>query len=151
MEIFKNHRDNYRWNLIVIPEYYTSYSATPLGFLLLWQKHHDQKSNREERIYSDHTSTSHSVIEGSRNRNSSRARTWRQEHRPRRRMLLASLCDFLILLSYRTQDHQPRESTTYSGLDPSLLITNWESALQLISWRHFLNWSFFLSNDSNLC
>jgi hypothetical protein len=36
----------------------------------------------------------------------------------------------LSLLSYRTQDHQPRNGTTHHG--PShQLITNWENALQL--------------------
>jgi hypothetical protein len=30
----------------------------------------------------------------------------------------------LNLLSYRTQDHQPRDGTTYNGLGPPPLITN---------------------------
>jgi hypothetical protein len=36
---------------------------------------------------------------------------------------------FLSLLSYRTQDHQPRDSTSHKELSP--LITNGENALQL--------------------
>jgi hypothetical protein len=35
----------------------------------------------------------------------------------------------LILLSYRTQDYQPRDGPTHKG--PFPLITNWENALQL--------------------
>jgi len=37
----------------------------------------------------------------------------------------------LSLLSYRTQDHQPRDGTTHNGLGPPTLITSWENALQL--------------------
>jgi hypothetical protein len=35
----------------------------------------------------------------------------------------------LSLLSYRTQDYQPRDGITHKG--PSPLTTNWENALQL--------------------
>jgi hypothetical protein len=35
----------------------------------------------------------------------------------------------LSLLSYRTQDYQPRDGTTHKG--PYPLVTNWENALQL--------------------
>jgi hypothetical protein len=41
-------------------------------------KHHDQKQVGEERVYSAYSSTLSSIIEGSQDRNSSRARTWRQ-------------------------------------------------------------------------
>jgi hypothetical protein len=34
----------------------------------------------------------------------------------------------LILLSYKTQDYQPRDATTHKG--PFPVITNWEDALQ---------------------
>jgi hypothetical protein len=37
----------------------------------------------------------------------------------------------LSLLSYRTQDYQPRDSTTRNGPPPHPLITNWENAIQL--------------------
>jgi len=37
----------------------------------------------------------------------------------------------LSLLSYRIQDHQPRDGPTHNGLAPPTLITNWENALQL--------------------
>jgi hypothetical protein len=35
----------------------------------------------------------------------------------------------LSLVSYRTQDYQPRDGPTHKG--PFPLITNWENALQL--------------------
>jgi hypothetical protein len=37
----------------------------------------------------------------------------------------------LSLLSYRTQDHQPRDGPTHNGLGPPSLITNLENALEL--------------------
>ena len=42
-----------------------------------------------------------------------------------------ALHGLLILLSHKTQDHQPRDGSTHNGLGPSLLITNEENALQL--------------------
>ena len=54
--------------------------------------------------------------------------------------LLASLPG---LLSYRTQNHQPRDSTTHNALGPphQLLIKKmqYRLAYSLILWRHFLN------------
>jgi hypothetical protein len=69
-----------------------------------------------------------SLKEGSQDRNSHRAGTWRQElmYRPWRvaTYWLASPGLF-SLLSYRTQDHQPRDGNTYNGLGPPPpLITN---------------------------
>jgi hypothetical protein len=60
-------------------------------------------------------------------------------------MLLTGL---LSLLSYRTQDYQPRDGTTHNEPSyPWLLIEkipyNW------ISWRHFPNWIFFLFDNSS--
>lgn len=43
------------------------------------KKHHDQKQHEEERVYSAYASTSLSIVEGSQNRNSDRAGTWKQE------------------------------------------------------------------------
>jgi hypothetical protein len=38
------------------------------------------------------------------------------------RVLLSAFTGLLSLLSYRTQDHQPRDGTTYNGLShPSLM------------------------------
>ena len=55
------------------------------------------------------------------------------------------------LLSYRTQNYQAGNSTTYHGLHSSinrhLLLACWEVILQ----RHFLNWELFLSDASSLC
>jgi len=40
------------------------------------------------------------------------------------------------LFSYRTQDHQPRDTITHHEWDPLPIIMNWENALQGISWKH---------------
>ena len=42
----------------------------------------------------------------------------------------------LSLLSYRTQDRQPRDGTTHSGLGPSPSITKKENALQVCLLPH---------------
>jgi hypothetical protein len=71
---------------------------------------------------------------GSQDWNSHRAGTWRQELRQRpwrdAAYWIASP-SLLSLLSYRTQDYQPRDGTTTMGLALPPLITNWENALQL--------------------
>jgi len=83
-----------------------------------------QKQGEEERVYSAYTSNIAVHHKGS----------WRQElmQRPRRDAAywLASP-GLLSLLSYRTQDHQPRDGTTHNGLGPPPLITNRANALQL--------------------
>ena len=60
----------------------------------------------------------------------------------------------LSLISYRTQDHQPRDATNHSGLGPSQksLIKNmrYRLAYSLSVQRHFLSWGS-LSDDSSLC
>jgi hypothetical protein len=47
------------------------------------------------------------------------------------------------LLSYRTQDHQPRDGTTRNGLGLTPSIANQENghrlAYSLMSWWHFLS------------
>ena len=85
------------------------------------KKHHDQKQGRKERVYWAYTSTSPFIIEGSQDRNSLRAGTWRQElvQRPRRGAAYwLAPHDLLSLLSYRTQDHQSRHNIIHSGLGP---------------------------------
>ena len=75
----------------------------------------------EERVYSAYTSTLLFITKGSQDRNSHRAGTWRQElmQRPWRDVpyWLASP-GLLSLLSYRTQDYQPRDDTTHNGSSP---------------------------------
>jgi hypothetical protein len=93
-----------------------------------------KKQVGEERVYSAYTSTWLFITKGSQHRNSHRTGTWRQElmQRPWRGAAywLASP-GLLSLLSYRTQDYQPRDGTTHNGLGPPSLITNWENAFQL--------------------
>jgi hypothetical protein len=55
----------------------------------------------------------------------------------------------LSLLSYRTQDYQPRDGTTHNGLGPPSLIEN--MPYSWISWRHFLKGGSFLCDNSSLC
>jgi hypothetical protein len=81
-----------------------------------------KKQVGEERVYSAYTSTLLFITKGSQDRNSHRAGTWRQElmmQRPRRDAAYwITSPSLLSLLSYRTQDCQPRDGTTHSGLDP---------------------------------
>jgi len=86
-----------------------------------------KKQVGKERVYLAFTSTSLFIIEESQDRNSSRAGTWRQElmQRPWRDVAYwLAPRDLLTLLSYRTQDHQLRDGTTYNGLDPPTSTTN---------------------------
>jgi hypothetical protein len=78
----------------------------------------------KERFYLAYTSTSLFIIEGCQGRNSNRPGTWRQElmERPRRDVYWLAH-GLLNLLSYRTQDHQTRDGTTYNGLGPTPSIT----------------------------
>ena len=87
-------------------------------------KHHDQRASWVERVYLAYTSALLFITKGSQDRSSNRAGTWRQELMQR----LWKDGDYWLashglysLLSYRTQDHQPREGW----------ITNRENASQL--------------------
>ena len=77
-----------------------------------------KKQVGEERVYSAYISTLLFITKGSQDRNSHRAGTWRQELIQRlwrgAAYWLASP-GLLILLSFRTQDHQPRDGTTHKG------------------------------------
>jgi hypothetical protein len=88
-----------------------------------------KKQVGEERVYSAYTSTLLLIIEGSQDRNSEQEtgarRSWYKSHGG---LLLTGL---LSLLSYRTQDHQPRDDTTHNRLGSPPLIINGENALQL--------------------
>jgi hypothetical protein len=77
-----------------------------------------KKQVEEKRVYSVYTSTLLFITKGSQNRNSHMAETWRQElmQRPwRDAAYWIASPGLLILLSYRTQDHQPRDGTTHNG------------------------------------
>jgi hypothetical protein len=87
----------------------------------------NEKAIWEEMVYLAYTSTLLFIIEGSQDRNSSRAGTWRQEmmQRPwKGAAYWLAPHGLLGLLSYRTQDHQPRDGTTHNGLGPPPSITN---------------------------
>ena len=91
-------------------------------------KHHDQTASWEKRICLTYTSASvesQEVSEGS--QELKMAGSWRQElmQRPWRGAAncLASY-GLLSLLSYRTQDHQPRDGTTHNRLGLPTSITN---------------------------
>jgi hypothetical protein len=86
-----------------------------------------KKQVGEERVYSAYTSTLLFITKGSQDRNSHRAGNWRQElkQRPwRGDAYWLALHGLLSLLSYRVQDYQPRDGTTYNVLGPPCLITN---------------------------
>jgi hypothetical protein len=76
-------------------------------------------------------------------------RSWCRDHG---RVLFTGL---LSLLSYRTQDQQPRYSTTHNGLDPPphRLPINKISFKLLWSLilRHFLSWGSVSSDDFSVC
>ena len=94
-----------------IMEHYP-YPLEVIGFLLLQQNTMPQKQVGEERVDLAYTSRSWSIIEGTKNRNSNRAGSWRQElmQRPWRGATYRfALHGLFSLLSYRTQDHQPRD------------------------------------------
>jgi hypothetical protein len=56
----------------------------------------------------------------------------------------------LSLLSYRSQDYQPRDGTTYNGSShPESLIE--KMPYSWISWRHFLKGGSFLCDNSSMC
>jgi hypothetical protein len=77
-----------------------------------------KKQVGEKRVYSAYTSTLLCITKGNQDRNSHRAGTWRQELIQR---LWRDVTYWLVspgvisLLSYRTQDCQPRDGTTHNG------------------------------------
>ena len=80
-----------------------------------------KKQVGEERVYSAYISTLLFITKGSQDRNSSRAGTWRQElmQRPwRGAAYWLTSSGLFSLLSYRTQDHQPRDGPTHKGPFP---------------------------------
>lgn len=80
------------------------------------------------------------IIEGSQDRNSNRAGTWRQELMQRPWSSAAhwlAPCGLVRLFSYRKQDHQTRDSTTHNELDPPHKKMTYSWILQ----RCFSQWS----------
>jgi len=73
---------------------------------------------REEKVYSAYTSTLLLISKGRWDRNSNRTGSWRKELRQRLWSGTAYCLAphvLLSLLSYRTQDHQPRNGAAHSG------------------------------------
>jgi hypothetical protein len=56
----------------------------------------------------------------------------------------------LSLLSYRTQDYQPRDGPIHKGPFPAWSLIE-KMPCSWISWRHFPNWCSFLCDNSSLC
>jgi hypothetical protein len=80
-----------------------------------------KKQVGEERFYLAYNSTFLFIIRGNQDRNSLRAGTWRQElmQKPWRDATYGlAPYDLHNLLSYRTYNHQTRDSITHNGLSP---------------------------------
>jgi len=81
-------------------------------------KHHDQEEVGEERVYSNLTSTLLFITKESQDWNSSRSGA-DAEAMEVSYLLPCFPClaspDLLSLLSYRNQDHQPKNGTTHNG------------------------------------
>jgi hypothetical protein len=110
-----------------------------------------KKQVGEERIYSAYTPTFLFITKGSQDRNSHRAGSWRQElmQKPWRVLLTGSWLD--SLMSYKTQDHQPRDGTSHNRLGPPQLITTWENVLQLDLMEAFLQLMLLPLMITSLC
>ena len=67
--------------------------------------------------------------------------------------LLTSFHGLLSLLSFRTQDLQPRDGTSHHALSHQSLIRKilYRLACSPILWRHFLSGGSLLSGDFGLC
>ena len=86
-------------------------SSVLVRITIAMMKHHGQKQVGEERVSLTHTSISYSISEGHQGKNSSSSKTWKHELMQRQ---WRGAADWLAhrglfsLLSYSTQDHQPR-------------------------------------------
>ena len=90
-----------------------------------------KKQVGEERVYLASSSILLFIIKGQ-DRNSNRAGAWRQELMHKSQEGTAYWCaspGLLSLLSYRTQDLDPRDDTTHDGLGPASSITNFKQCL----------------------
>jgi hypothetical protein len=117
------------------------------------QNNMTKKQVEEEKVYSAYTSILLFITKGSQDRNSHRAGTWRRELRQRPRRSVAywfASPGLLSLLSYRSQDYQPRDGTTHNGPShPGSLVE--KMPYSWISWRPFLKGGSFLCDNSSLC
>jgi hypothetical protein len=104
-------------------------------------KHSNEMKVGEERVYLAYMSTALFIPEGSQDRNSSRAGTWRQELMQRSwrdaAHWLASRGLF-SLLSNRIQEHKPKDGPIHNGLGPPPSITK-KIPYSWILWNYLLN------------
>lgn len=108
-------------------------------------KHHGQKPAEGKRVYSASTSILLIITEESQDRNSGqdpRGRSWYRQRSWRGAAYWLVSHGLLSLLSYRTQDHK------LALLHQSLIKKM--SYSQILQW-HFLNYGFFLSDNSVVC
>jgi hypothetical protein len=109
-----------------------------------------KKQVREERVYSAYTF--HIAVDHQRKSGLELKQVRKQElmQRPWRDVTywLASP-GLLSLLSYKTQDYQPRDGPTHKRPSTWSLIV--KMPYSWISWRHLLTWSSFLCDNSSLC
>lgn len=115
---------------------------TILVFLLLG-RNTIKKQGGMEMVHLTYFLASLFITGGRQDRNSNRAKSWRQGQIQRSR-LLACLHGLFSPPSYRTQDQEPRGGTTHHGLGPLSLITKEKTPYSCISLRYFLNWGYFL-------
>ena len=113
-----------------------------------------KKHVRVERIYSAYTSTLLYVTKGSQDRNSHRARTWRQDlmQKPWRVLfivLLTLVCSAYFLIEPRTTNPGMTPPTMGCALPALSLIE--KTPYSWILWRHFLKRRSFLCDKSSLC
>jgi hypothetical protein len=112
-------------------------------------KYQHQKQVKEKRVCLAYDVTPLFTVEGSQDRNPHGAGAWRQEMMQRPQKFAAYWLaphGLLSLLSYRTQNHQPRVGTTHSGLSsPHQSVVKkmpYSLAQSLILWRHSFGLKF---------
>lgn len=98
------------------------------------------------------TYTSLSITQGNQYRNPIRRGSWRQELRQRSwRMLLTDLLLMACSACSLVEPTSPGMASPTMGW----ALSHWSLIQKMpyswISWRHFLNWGSFLSDDSSLC
>jgi len=86
-------------------------------------KHHNQMQVREEKVYSAYTSD-HIIVHHQRKSAQELKKVWNLERelmqRPQRDAAYWLVSHGLLsLLSYRIQDHKPRDGAAHSGLSPN--------------------------------